>query len=315
MGFDIICDDFRMKRLAFISILLIALLMDAQAADSSRHVVVITLDGCKPGMFQDEHASNLRFLWSNGCYSRRAQTVMPSVTMVAHASLLTGLLPTNHKVASNEFNADTGEGLTVPTLLEMAHKAGLQTAFIASKRKLRHLDKPGTATYSAYPANDIEELGYDPRNPDGPRRAPFDTVKAVRRCFDSVVPHVCFIHFAQPDLTGHTFGWESQEYMYAVRQTDRQLGVLLSEWRKSGFLDDNTMIIVTADHGGHEKTHGTDSYLDMTIPWIAWGARVRKNHELETPVRIDDTAATAAFFLKLKVPKSWDGHVITEVFR
>ena len=89
----------------------------------------------------------------------------------------------------------------------------------------------------------------------------------------------------------------------------------MAYWRKTGFLDDNTMIIITADHGGHEKTHGTDKFSDMTIPWVAWGTRVRKNHELETPVRIDDTAATAAFFLKLKVPKNWDGKVITEVFR
>jgi len=290
-------------------------LASAHGADSTRHVVIITLDGCTPRMFQDEYAKTLKSLWSRGCYTWEAQTVMPSVTMTAHASLLTGLTPARHGVNSNDWRPEDGEGLNATTLLELARKAGLQTAFVASKAKLRQLDKPGTASVSYYPRSAMEELGYDPAKPDGPRRAPFDTVKAVRKCFEAIVPNVLFVHFAQPDLTGHTFGWESDEYVYAFRQLDQQLGVLLADWKRTGFLEDNTMIIVTADHGGHEKTHGTNEHSDMTIPWIVWGPNVRKNHELQTPVRIDDTAATAAYFLKLKVPKTWDGRVITEIFR
>jgi predicted AlkP superfamily pyrophosphatase or phosphodiesterase len=304
-----------MKHLLLGTLLGMATALASLGADSSRHVVIITLDGCTPALFEDEYAQNLRWLWNRGCYTWRAQTVMPSVTMVAHASLLTGLLPARHGVASNAFQADAEGGLKVPTLLELAKKAGLQTAFIASKGKMRHLDKPGTADCSAYPHSELEELGYDPKKPDTPPRAPFDTVKAVRRCFGAVTPNVCFIHFSQPDLTGHKDGWDSEEFTYALRQVDRKLGELLSDWRRTGFLDSNTMIIVTADHGGHEKTHGTDDPRDMTIPWIVWGPGVRKNHALQTPVRIDDTAATAAYFLKLRIPKDWDGRVIAEIFR
>jgi predicted AlkP superfamily pyrophosphatase or phosphodiesterase len=275
--------------------------------------VIISLDGCTPELFQDEYATNLRWLSDNGSYSWQAQTVNPSITLVAHASMLTGLLPAKHHIDWNDYKPDKG-AIEVPTVFDLAQKAGLQTAFIASKRKFWHLDKPGVANASAYPRSQREETGIDPKNPAADPSPEFDTVKAVRRCFGLAEPNLCFIHFAQPDATGHKFGWESDEARYAIRQVDQQIGTLLAMWRKSGFLD-HTVIIVTADHGGHEKTHGTDKPQDMTIPWVAWGRNIKKNHEIQSPIRITDTAATAEFILKLAIPKNSDGEVVTEIFR
>lgn len=284
----------------------------AFGADSSRHVVIISLDGCIPLLMQDEHARNLRALWQNGCYSWSAQTVNPSVTLTAHASLLTGVTPDKHGVKSNAYSSEENP-LNVPTILELARKAGLETVFIASKMKLLHLDKAGSANVSLFPRTVMEELGYDPNDPSR-TQPPFDVVKAVRECFGSVTPNLCVIHFAEPDHKGHAFGWRSAEYVYALRQVDQKIGALLAFWKRSGYRD-TALIIVTADHGGHDNTHGTTDSRDMTIPWIAWGQKIRKNHALQTPIRIDDTAATAAFYLKLRIPPQWDGRVITEIFR
>jgi|ERR1051326_3314954 predicted AlkP superfamily pyrophosphatase or phosphodiesterase len=302
-----------MKRTALICVLLLGFFGAIQAADSNRHVVIISLDGSKPSFLQDQYVPNLRALWKNGSYTWSAQTVNPSVTLVAHASMLTGLAPAKHGVDWNDYKPDRGE-IGVPTLFDLAHKAGLQTIFVGSKRKLRHLDRPGTASTSAFPRTELQETGIDPKNPDAEPSPMFDTVKAVRDCFGRVTPNLCFIHFAQPDIAGHKFGWESQEILYAVRQLDQQIGALLAYWRKTGFLN-NTMIIVTSDHGGHEKTHGTDKGEDMTIPWVAWGSNIKQDYQIESPVRTMDTAATAAFFLKLRIPKDWDGEVVTEIFR
>lgn len=303
-----------MKRtLAALLLGILTLANSSRAADASRSVVIISIDGCVPSLMQDEYAKNLKSLWQDGCYSWDAQTVNPSVTMVAHASMLTGVLPEKHGVKSNGYSADR-DPMPVPTLLDLARKAGLQTAFIAAKHKMRHLEKTSAYGCVKHPRNEIEELGYDPRDPHPAQRPRYDVVRAVKECFGVVRPNVCFIHFSQPDLAGHTFGWGSSEYVYALRQVDVQIGELLAFWKRSAYLD-QTLIIVTADHGGHEKTHGTHSPEDMTIPWIAWGERIRKNHELQTAVNVVDTAATAAYFLKLKVPKSWDGQVISEIFR
>lgn len=73
------------------------------------------------------------------------------------------------------------------------------------------------------------------------------------------------------------------------------------------------MIIITADHGGHETTHGSSQPEDMTIPWIANGAGIKPG-QLTTQVHTMDTAAAAAFALGLPIPAEWDGVPVYEAF-
>ena len=49
----------------------------------------------------------------------------------------------------------------------------------------------------------------------------------------------------------------------------------------------------TADHGGHDRTHGTDSPEDMTIPFIIKGKDFKAGEKLEN-VSIKDIAPTVA---------------------
>ena len=82
---------------------------------------------------------------------------------------------------------------------------------------------------------------------------------------------------------------------------------------KSRDLYNGTLFIITADHGGHDSTHGTDSVEDMTIPWIVNGPGVIQK-QLETQVYTMDTAATIAFALGLPIPIEWDGIPVYEAF-
>jgi arylsulfatase A-like enzyme len=72
-------------------------------------------------------------------------------------------------------------------------------------------------------------------------------------------------------------------------------------------------VIVTADHGGHKKTHGSGDRLDTTIPWIVWGAGVQRGDTL-SGVRTMDTAATVLWMLKLDVPENWSGRPLARAF-
>ena len=72
-------------------------------------------------------------------------------------------------------------------------------------------------------------------------------------------------------------------------------------------------VIVTADHGGHDTTHGSSLPEDMTIPWIVSGPGIRPGG-LTTQVHTMDTAATAAFALGLPLPAEWDGVPVYEAF-
>jgi arylsulfatase A-like enzyme len=73
-------------------------------------------------------------------------------------------------------------------------------------------------------------------------------------------------------------------------------------------------LIITADHGGHGKGHGSDDPRDVTIPWIAWGRGVRAGELTGDPVRTVDTASTVLWLLGLSEPTDWHGAPIAAAF-
>jgi arylsulfatase A-like enzyme len=74
-------------------------------------------------------------------------------------------------------------------------------------------------------------------------------------------------------------------------------------------------LIVTADHGGHDRNHGSDDPRDVTIPWIAWGQGVRGGELSGSSVRTMDTAATALWLLGVTAPEGWLGTPVTAAFQ
>ena len=68
-----------------------------------------------------------------------------------------------------------------------------------------------------------------------------------------------------------------------------------------------TTIGVMADHGGHEKTHGTESPDDMTIPLIFHGPGIAPGTSLRPDARITDVAPTILKVLGVSQPDEWIG--------
>ncbi len=75
----------------------------------------------------------------------------------------------------------------------------------------------------------------------------------------------------------------------------------------------NFTLIVTADHGGHDRDHGTNDPEDMTIPWIAWGQRVRPG-SLVHHVNTVDTASTILWLFGVPEPNNIAGHPVFAAF-
>jgi hypothetical protein len=71
-----------------------------------------------------------------------------------------------------------------------------------------------------------------------------------------------FIHFAQPDGSGHRFGENSPQYTDAIKSDDEWTGKIIAKLRDLG-LYDKTLVYVTADHGFDEgaQTHKYAPYV------------------------------------------------------
>ncbi|HSW47074.1 MAG TPA: alkaline phosphatase family protein [Phycisphaerae bacterium] len=64
-------------------------------------------------------------------------------------------------------------------------------------------------------------------------------------------PFLFFVHFAEVDHKGHSFGENSKEYNDALISNDKWTGKILEKLEESG-LYDKTLVYVTADHGFDE---------------------------------------------------------------
>ncbi|MBQ6867916.1 MAG: alkaline phosphatase, partial [Clostridia bacterium] len=69
---------------------------------------------------------------------------------------------------------------------------------------------------------------------------------------------------------------------------------------------DEYTIVVTADHGGHDRSHGTTMDEDMTIPMFYIGPRFEKGKVLENTTILDIAPTICDVMGVLKAPE-WEG--------
>jgi predicted AlkP superfamily pyrophosphatase or phosphodiesterase len=256
-------------------------------------VVIISIDGLRPDAIDLAPMPILQGLMQTGAYSLTAQTIMPSTTLPANTSMLSGLCPSAHGVDWDEYLPEKGYA-SGTDLFDLAHAAGLRTVMVAGKQKLQQVVEPDSL--------DTFQWVNDP-----------DPIVARRAA--ALVPQgfsVLFLHLPDTDLAGHAYGWLSLQQLLSLRGTDDAVQTLLDAL-DSASMRQNTLIMVTADHGGHNTSHGFDIPADTTIPWIINGPGVVRGI-LASPVSVTDTAATAAWALDLPLPAEWNGRPVLEAF-
>ena len=265
----------------------------AAQAPSARRVVILSIDGLRSDAILQAGMPNLVTMMQNGAFSLGAQTVFPSVTLVAHASMLGGVCPSKHGVLWNDYLPERGYALGTD-MFDLAHAAGLETVMYVGKEKLRQITEPSSLDRFVY----IE-----------------DSDSVLMGSLVANFPenfNVLFVHLLATDLAGHEYGWMSPGQFSVIRGADAALGMFLADLDARN-LRGETLIIVTSDHGGLGGGHGTDAREDMTIPWIAAGPGIQTKM-LTSLIHTMDTAATAAFALGLPIPADWDGVPVYEAF-
>lgn len=106
-------------------------------------VVIISIDGLRPDAIDLAPMPTLQEIMKTGAYSLEAQTVTPSTTLPAHASMLSGLCPSAHGVTWDEYLPDRGYALGTD-LFDLAHASGLRTVMVVGKEKLRQVTEPAS---------------------------------------------------------------------------------------------------------------------------------------------------------------------------
>src|SRR5579872_2064408 len=267
----------------------------AGAKGAIRHVIIISEDGLRPDALMDVHPPVHEAIMHKGSWSLQAMTIRHASTLPSHAAMLSGFDMPEHGLTWNTWKPELGY-IHVPTIFDAAGHAGDKAAAFVGKRKLEHITPPGSVDVFSRPGFFCKKV-----------------VEEAARYFVEKKPEVEFIHFSDPDERGHAVGWMSDPQMDAIRHTDRCLGTLVDAVHDAG-MDDQTLFILSADHGGHGRNHSGAIKEDRLIPWIAWGPGVRSGHRIHAPISTVDTAATALWALGYPNPPGLQGRPVLEAF-
>jgi predicted AlkP superfamily pyrophosphatase or phosphodiesterase len=251
------------------------------------------IDGLRPDALAEMDCPTLSGLRKRGAATLTATSVMPSITLPCHLSIFHSVPPTRHGVTTNDWQP---MARPLPGLIDAAKAAGRRCAAIYNWESLRNLSQPLSLDFAWYRDLSYQEDGDDL------------TVDAALQSLPAVQPDFAFVYLGTVDTIGHRKGWMSAEYLRQAERVDRQLGRLLDA------LPADIHVLVQADHGGHERNHGTEMPEDMTIPWIVAGPTIRQGHTITGAVSLLDTTPTLARILGVPAHRDWEGRVVEEAF-
>lgn len=231
------------------------------------------------------------------------------ITMPSHASLLTGLYPPAHGVRDN---GSAALAPSIVTLAERLQAAGYATqAFVSAVvlSRLYGLDQ-GFATYDDdLAAEDAPRLFMIRDRPAARTSAQVLEWFTQWQARPDRAPFFTWVHFFDPhqplEAPAEDARGAASPYDAEITAADRGVGRILDALRAGGVLDD-TIVILTADHGESLGEHGEATHAvfvyDATVRvplLVRYPARFAPGRVYEGPVRHVDVVPTLLGMLDL----------------
>lgn len=271
----------------------------------AKHVILIGLDAMSARGLQWANTPNFNYLMENGAHSMKMRCIRPTSSSQNWMSMVSGAIPEMHGVTDNDWEPDTK--IIQPAL---KNKKGLFPTLFDHIREQR----PDARMYLFYEWKEQDRM-YDVSVADKAVTG-LDynqTFQQAREAFFRDKPEFLFVSINEPDHIGHKHGHESQEYLDTITYFDNLIGSLIRELEETG-MDQETVLIVTADHGGTGYAHGGDSPAELEVPVLLFGGPVSKGKVIEPSLLICDIAATAGELLGVALPHECQGKMITDAF-
>ena len=248
-------------------------------------IMLILADGMRPDALTN--IEKAQKIIASGKSTMTAGTVMPSVTLPCHMSLFHSVDPSRHGTTTNTYMPQVRP---VAGLCETLKLFGKKSAFFYGWNELRDLVRPSNLSYSCFFRG--AEYGY--LNADA-----YLTNEAIRFLNANPIDFT-FLYLGHPDFAGHRSGWMGEEYMESIKTSWDNIDKVIAS------LPDDYSCIITADHGGHARMHGSNMPEDMTIPMIFVGEIAERIQSLEN-ANIKDIAPTVAALLGVNADPEWEG--------
>lgn len=282
--------------------------LEKEQAPIAKHVVLVAFDGWSAhSLTHGAEMPTVRKLMAEGAWDVKSRSVLPSSSAVNWASMFMGAGP--------ELHGYTTWGSRTPELPSRVLNSDNRFPNIFGLLREQHPEAEIGLVYEwggIHYVLDTLALNYQqqaPMNDEFPKGCtPYavDYIKEKKPTFLAVI-------YDKPDGTGHQFGWESPEYFEKITFLDECLAEIIEATQEAGMYDE-TIFIVTSDHGGIEKGHGGKTMKEMERPLIFFGKGIKNGHEITESTMIYDIAGTIAYIFNVEQPQVWTSRPVKSAF-
>lgn len=252
-------------------------------------VLLISIDGMRPDGLKQCNNPFVKELENICLHTYNASSLNPSITLPCHFSIMHSVAPQRHGILTNIY---VPQVRPVKGIFEKVHDFGYKSAIFYNWEQMRDVALPGVINFAEYINCEEEECT--------------DNILAEKceKIIEKYHPEFVFLYMVETDIKGgHRFGWMSQEYKDRIYNAINNVKKMIEKFGTEYH------VIITADHGGHEKFHGTTLKEDMTIPMFFYGNSFVPG-KLNKDISLLDIAPTIAKILSIPIESDWEGESV-----
>ena len=283
----------------------------------AKHVILIGIDGWASKNIEQSNIPVIKDMMRNGSFTLGKRSVLPSASAINWASMFMGVGTESHgyttwgsktpEIPSSVVN-NHGIFPTVFSILK-EQRPESKTAAIFDWDGIRYvIDTLAVDDVMAFEGGGYGKInGQECGEPADYSRKAEDYIRQNKPIF-------FFIYFGGLDETAHKKGWYTPDYYEFESILDQCISNIVQAVKDAGIFND-TVFVLTSDHGGINNGHGGITLEEMLSPFVIYGKGIKKNNEITDAMMQYDVAATVAYILGLKVPQAWVGRPMMQIFK
>lgn len=218
--------------------------------NSPKHIVLVGFDGLSSySLNNGAEMPQFRSMMQDGCYTLENRSVLPSSSAVNWASMFMGAGPELH--GYTEWGSSTPD---LPSRVLNEHGifpdiySGIRAKYPDAELGFFYEWNGMKYLVDTLAINHVQPLNLSAENSK-------EELKDVLSYLKEKKPMFCSVIFGEPDGAGHSKGWESEDYFKMLTHLDQALALIVSAVKEAGMMDE-TVFILSADHGGKGTGHG-----------------------------------------------------------
>ena len=268
-----------------------------------KYVVIVGVDGAG-SFFKDANTPNFDTIFANGALTYEARTESPSISGPCWGSMFHGVAPEVHMLTN-----DSIEDNVYPMTSDYP------SIFRVIREQMPEASLASFCNWDEINVGIIEdEIGVYKASESSDKKVVDAAVEYINTAADrgEDVPTFMYLQLDQVDATGHSSGYGTTNYLRVIeKMADTYIQTLYQAYADLGILED-TLFIVTTDHGGYEDDHGGNTDAEMLITFAAAGKTVVNGTVGEMLIR--DVASIVVYALGLEQPSTWTSRVPSGLF-